>query len=394
MRKAFDTSDYQVMIVANKFQTGFDQPKLVAMYVDKKISGVEAVQTLSRLNRTYPGKDKTFVIDFVNKAEEILAAFKTYYRDARVSDVQDVNVVYDLKRTLDATNIYEPQEVSAFAEAIVQKNVTHERLYTITQPATDRFNKKLELLTKEVDSWEKTWEKAAAAGDKVGKKEADAQRAEFSKQRNQLLNFSASLSKFVRNYEYVAQLLDFGDPQLEAFASFSRLLRKRLKGIGADQVDLAGLQLSHYRIREDVSLDGVTAGGEPPTLQPITENGMPQPKDKQKAYLADLVEKLNNAFGKDISETDKVALVIHVSEKLRGDAVVMAQVENNPKEQALKANLPQAAVQIIVGAMQSHQAMATKLLSDEVTRGVFLDVVYDLLKRDSAADLMRAARAN
>ncbi len=392
MRKAFDTSEYQVMIVANKFQTGFDQPKLVAMYVDKKISGVEAVQTLSRLNRTYPGKDKTFVIDFVNKAEEILDAFKTYYRDARVSDVQDVNVVYDLKRTLDATNLYEPQEVAAFAEAIVQKNVTHERLYTITQPATDRFNKKLDLLTQEVDKWEKAWEKAAAANDKVGKKEADAQRAEFSKQRNQLLNFSASLSKFVRNYEYVAQLLDFGDPELEAFAGFARLLRKRLKGIGADQVDLAGLQLTHYRIREDISLDGVTAGGETPTLQPITENGMPKPKDKQKAYLSDLVEKLNNAFGKDISDTDKVALAIHVSEKLRGDAVVMAQVENNPKEQALKANLPQAAVQIIVGAMQSHQAMATKLLSDEATRGVFLDVVYDLLKRDSAGDLMRAVR--
>ncbi|MFM0166891.1 type I restriction endonuclease [Paraburkholderia sediminicola] len=136
MRKAFDTPEFQVMIVANKFQTGFDQPKLVAMYVDKKISNVEAVQTLSRLNRTYPGKDKTYVIDFVNEPEEILAAFKTYYRDAQVSDVQDFNVVYDLKQKLDAMYLYEPKEVENFADAIVDKNVTHEKLFVLTQPAT------------------------------------------------------------------------------------------------------------------------------------------------------------------------------------------------------------------------------------------------------------------
>ncbi len=201
MRKAFDSADYRVMIVANKFQAGFDQPKLVAMYVDKKISGVEAVQTLSRLNRTYPGKDKTFVIDFVNKAEEILAAFKRYCRDAQVSDVQDANVVYDLKQSLDAAHIYESQEVQAFADAIVSKNVTHEKLYTITQPATDRYN-------------------------------------------------------------------------------------QRLHGIGADQVDLAGLMLTHYRLRKDGALVGVT--GEPAAphyLDPITENGLRDPKDAHKAYL-------------------------------------------------------------------------------------------------------------
>jgi type I restriction enzyme, R subunit len=158
-------------------------------------------------------------------------------------------------------------------------------------------------------------------------------------------------------------------------------------------VDLAGLMLTHYRLRKDGVLVGVT--GEPAApryLDPITENGLRDPQDAHKAYLAELVEKLNNAFGADISETDKVALAVHVSEKLRGDQVVMAQVEHNTKEQAMKANLPQAAVQIIVGAMQSHQTMATKLLSDESTRGLFLDVVYDLLKRDSGSDLMRHAR--
>jgi len=174
---------------------------------------------------------------------------------------------------------------------------------------------------------------------------------------------------------------------------FPPLLRKRLKGIGVDQVDLAGLMLTHYRLRKDGELGGVAGeAGPTPHLDPMTENGMRDPKDREKAYLADLVEKLNNAFGAEISDTDKVALAVHVSEKLRGDEVVMAQVENNTKAQAMKANLPQAAVQIIVGAMQSHQAMATKLLSDESTRSVFLDVVYELLKRESSGDLFRITR--
>ncbi len=392
MRKAFDTSEFQVMIVANKFQTGFDQPKLVAMYVDKKISGVEAVQTLSRLNRTYPGKDKTYVIDFVNEPEEILSAFKTYYRDAQVSDVQDFNVVYDLKQKLDAMHLYDSKEVESFAYAIVDKNVTHEKLFTLTQPATDRFNKKLDELMKAIDHWDKVWEQAEADGNEVGKKEADAHRSEAVKERDELLVFSSSLSKFVRNYEYIAQLIDFGDPELEAFSGFARLLRKRLRGVGADQIDLEGLKLTHFRLKKDKALDGVGPDGEIPTLDPITDNGMREGRDRQKAYLEELIEKLNNAFGKDMSDKDKVALAVHVSERLRDDKQVMAQVENNSKEQTMKANLPQAAVQIIVQAMQSHQTLATKLLSDETSRGFFLDVVYDLLKKDSGGDLMRAVR--
>lgn len=392
MRKAFDTPEFQVMIVANKFQTGFDQPKLVAMYVDKKISGVEAVQTLSRLNRTYPGKDKTYVIDFVNEPEEILSAFRTYYRDAQVSDIQDFNVVYDLKQKLDAMHLYEPKEVERFGDAIVDKNVTHEKLFTLTQPATDRFNKKLDELTKVIDHWEKVWEQAETDGNEVGQKEADAHRVEASKERDELLIFSSSLSKFVRNYEYIAQLIDFGDPELEAFAGFARLLRKRLHGVGAGQIDLEGLKLTHFRLKKEKTLEGLGSDGEVPTLDPITDNGMREGKGIQKTYLEELVEKLNSAFGNDVSEKDKVALAVHVSEKLRDDKQVMAQIENNTKEETMKAKLPQATVQIIVQAMQSHQALATKLLSDETSRGIFLDVVYDLLKKDNGGDLMQAVR--
>lgn len=396
MRKAFDTGEYRVMIVANKFQTGFDQPKLVAMYLDKKVSGVEAVQTLSRLNRTMAGKDKTYVIDFANEAKEILSAFKTFYRDAQVSDVQDPNIAYDLKQKLDATLLYATAEVRAFAEAVVDPGVTHQKLFSLTQAPADRFNAQLKQLNEAIDTWEQAWRKADEAGDERGKADADAHRAEMAKERDKLMIFSEGLNKFVRTYEYVAQLVDFGDPDLEGFASFARLLRKRLKGLSAEQVDLGDLRLTHFKVKAKDQLDGVhttrvvTEEGAP-LLNPITDNGLREARDREKAYLSELVKRLNEALGKEISDTDQVALAVHVSEKLRGDAVVMAQVMNNPKAQAMKANLPGATVQAIVGAMTTHNALATKLLSDETTRGAFLDVVYELLKRGRVDGLFGAS---
>lgn len=119
MRKAFDSDDYQVMLVANKFQTGFDQPKLCAMYVDKKLGGVECVQTLSRLNRTYPGKAEsgTFVLDFFNDPEDILAAFQPYYQTAELADVSNPDQIFDLFEKLKATKIFLWTEVEQFVEA-------------------------------------------------------------------------------------------------------------------------------------------------------------------------------------------------------------------------------------------------------------------------------------
>lgn len=394
MRKAFDTQDYQVMIVANKFQTGFDQPKLVAMYLDKKISGVEAVQTLSRLNRTFPGKDKTFVLDFNNKAEEIVSAFQMFYRDAQVSDVQDPNIVYDIKQRLDGMSIYETREVVAFGDAIVDKHVTHQKLYSLTQAATDRFNGKLKALNDAIDQWDAAWRIANEAQDKMGMAHADTMRSEQTKARDELMIFSESLTKFVRSYEYIAQLIEFSDPVLEAFASFARLLRKRLRGIAPEQVDLGDLILTHFKATKGGTLTGISGGEETPELDPITDNGLRDARDREKKYLSELIEKLNAALGKDISDKDQVALAVHVSEKLRDNAQVMAQVKNAAREDALKADLPMAINAAIAGAMMTHQALATKLLSHdgEASRELFLSVVYEMLKKDMGGDLFEAFR--
>src|SRR5579872_2718412 len=116
MREAFNTEEYQILLVANKFQTGFDQPLLCGMYVDKRLAGITAVQTLSRLNRAHDGKDTTYVVDFINDPEEILTAFKAYYDTAELENVTDPHLVFDLRMKLDALGFYDEFEVNRVVE--------------------------------------------------------------------------------------------------------------------------------------------------------------------------------------------------------------------------------------------------------------------------------------
>jgi type I restriction enzyme R subunit len=196
----------------------------------------------------------------------------------------------------------------------------------------------------------------------------------------------------VRLYQYVAQLVDFGDPDLEAFANYASLLRKRLKGISPEQVDLGDLKLTHYKMKKEGGLDGIGDAADARAQYGISDNGQRDARDRKKKYLSELIENLNRAFGKDISDKDQVAFAVHVSEKLRDDHLVMAQVQNNSRDQAMKADLPQAIIQAITNAFLTHQTIATKLLSDDESRAMFTDVVYQLLKQDQSTDLFLKAR--
>lgn len=139
---AFDTQDFNVMIAANKYQTGFDQPKLCAMYVDKKLQGVDCVQTLSRLNRTFGDSKETFILDFFNEPQDILDAFLPYYTKAELTDVTDPQIIYDLQKKLDAEGIYHWQEVEAFALAFFDPKAAASKLSYYCTPAKERFAKR------------------------------------------------------------------------------------------------------------------------------------------------------------------------------------------------------------------------------------------------------------
>jgi len=130
------------LLVANKFQTGFDQPLLCGMYVDRRLAGIQAVQTLSRLNRASPGKDATYVLDFVNSSEEVLAAFKTYYDTAELEGVTDPNLVYDLRAKLDGSGHYDDFEVDRVVAVEMNPKAKQGDLIAALEPVADRLLKR------------------------------------------------------------------------------------------------------------------------------------------------------------------------------------------------------------------------------------------------------------
>ena len=142
IREAFKGDEYQILLVANKFQTGFDQPLLCGMYVDKRLAGIQAVQTLSRLNRAHPGKDTTYMLDFVNDTAEVLAAFKAYHTTAELSATTDPNLVFNLRAKLDAAGHYDDFEVDRVVAVELNPNAKQSELVAALEPVQDRVMKR------------------------------------------------------------------------------------------------------------------------------------------------------------------------------------------------------------------------------------------------------------
>ncbi len=394
LRLAFDRPEYRVMLVADKFQTGFDQPKLVAMYVDKKIANdVEIVQTFSRLNRMAPGKDEVFIIDFVNDPANVRRAFAMYDDGAQIDDVQDLNVVYEIKEQLDAQGLYEADDLERFKEARFKtiRDITHAQepqhkaLYAATEGPTRLFNQRLKMLREAIVTWEATFDKAHSQGDEAGMKSADHHRKEHADQIKTLMSFKTGLGRFCRTYAYIAQLIDFGDPELENFAAFAKLLQKRLSGETPENVDLQGLVLTGFDIKSKE--DNPEGDDSAPVLKPIGPGGGSSAGDNPH-FLHELIDKLNHLFGDATPLRDQAIFVNHIVSIARENDVVMAQVENNTRDQALKGNLPGAVQQGVVRALTSHQKLATLVLkSDRQAMAALTDVIYELIRDQRNIDL-------
>lgn len=396
LRKVFDRPEFRVMIVANKFQTGFDQPKLCAMYLDKKIANaVEIVQTLSRLNRTSPGKDTTFVVDFVNEPQVVLAAFAKYDDGAKIESVQNPNVVYDLQADLDKVGIYTNQEVQDYtvvrfrsaAAYAAGEQAQHKELYAATSSPTQRFNDRVKIERTAIQSAEAAFEVAKAQGNEAGMKLADAARADHAKALKVLMDFKAGLTRFGALYTYIAQTIDLGDPSLEAFASFARLLSKRLDGVPPDQVDVSALVLTGFDIKPKET-PGTSEKPDPDSLvlKPIGPGGGGQAPAP--VYLAQVIARLNSIFGEATPLADQIAMVNQVANIAREDANTMAQVANNPREVAMNGNIKGTVQAAVVRALLSHQAQAEHLLKqDQQALAPFTALIYDLLKDGKDIDL-------
>lgn len=386
MRKAFDSDDYQVMIVANKFQTGFDQPKLCAMYVDKKLGGVECVQTLSRLNRTYPSKADvgTFILDFFNEPQDVLDAFQPYYQTAELEDVSNPNLIFDLFEKLNAAGIYKSSEVEQFCDAFFIRNKSNAAIANICKPAVERWTKRYKSAVEAFAHSKDIFERIKKTQDPVLIANAENDLKECKQAKDALEIFKKDLGTFVRFYEFMSQIVDYDDKQLEKLSLYARNLVPMLResAVEEDHIDLASVVLSHYRVskirQQDLKLKADTGDYK---LTPGEGLGSAAAKDIKEELLSQILERLNELFVTDqLTDKDMVNYAYTIRDKVSENHLVMQQLANNTPEQALLGNFASAVDDAIMDSGDAHQNQMMQLLSDPAKASKFARVVFDLLK--------------
>ena len=358
IREAFSSKngergDYALLLVANKFQTGFDEPLLCGMYVHKRLDGIAAVQTLSRLNRSYPGKDTTYVVDFRNDPQDILAAFRQYYETAELADVTDPHVIYALRAKLDAAGCYTDRDVEAVARLRVLGGKQSE-LDGILVPIANRllgeFHQAKETFKSEED--------ASTPSALSAKATMDA-----------LLLFKKDMATYVRLYSFLSQIFDYGNTDIEKRGIFYKLLGRLLTfDRDLDTVDLSELELTHHTIKELGRQALKLAKGDP--MAPAQGAGGGRVQDKHKEVLDAILHKVNDLFAGEISEDDKLVYVNDVIKgKLLDCEILIQQAVSNTKEQfASSPDLDQQILNAVMDALASFTSMSRQALESAKIR--------------------------
>ncbi|MCE3018006.1 MAG: type I restriction endonuclease subunit R [Pirellula sp.] len=357
--EAFKDDMFQILLVANKFQTGFDQPLLCGMYVDKRLAGIQAVQTLSRLNRCYPGKDNTYVLDFVNEPSEVLDAFKTYFTTAQLSDVNDREIILTLRTKLDALGYYDENEIDRVVNVVLDPNSKQKQLEAAITPVADRLLKKF-AAAKEAHA-----AAVASKDDKAAQSAKDTMDA--------LVLFSSDVSTYLRAYTFLSQIFDYGNTDFEKRAIFFKYLVKLLKfGRERDGVDLSDVTLTHHKLSHRGERNLGLSDKDAPKLNPLTEIGSGTVREKQKAYLTEIISKLNEIYGTDTTDGDQLSHATTLNEKVLESTVLQKQATSNSKEQfANSPDLTSEIMNAIIDAMDVQADLSTKALnSPEMREGL------------------------
>jgi type I restriction enzyme, R subunit len=328
----FDTGDFQVLLVAEKYQTGFDQPFLHTMYVDKRLSGIHAVQTLSRLNRIAHGKEDTFVLDFVNETDEILESFKPYYEAPMIEDRVDARQLYDLQAKLNAMQVYYVSEVEEFCRVFFTvKSLTpnaHAKMNACVDPAVSRF----------------------------GEMEEDDQEL-----------FRKDLGTYRKQYAFLSQIIPFQDTDLEKLYAYVRFLLRKLPRVDDPVPNLDGdVALEYYRLqlmKKDVTIKLETGPG--PKAPGGGGTGVTHPEEVE---LSQLIEILNERFGTEFRPADQLFL----------DSIGEDAATNNELRQVALANTLEnfsfvyrkALEGLFIDRMEQNEEITAKYMNDPVFREV------------------------
>lgn len=290
IENAFQEDPYRILIVANKFQTGFDQPLLHTMYVDKSLNGITAVQTLSRVNRIHKNKNDTLILDFANKTEVIQKAFQPYYEATYLQEGTDPHKLYELEEKLLDYEVFELSDVDEFVQAYI-KGENQAILHNILHPLVQDYNK----LTME---------------DKVG--------------------FKKVLRRYQSIYSFLSQLIPFTDVNLEKLYIFNKYLSKKLPTINnpLPYIVLEDVDMDSYKI-VDKGETAIPLVGEG-ELKPISE-GVGGYNPDEKSRLSKIIEDMNDAFGTDFTDDDKVFLE-RVKDNLLENEELLNKMEHNSRE--------------------------------------------------------------
>jgi type I restriction enzyme R subunit len=346
----FNTDEYHVLLVAEKYQTGFDQPLLHTMYVDKRLAGIQAVQTLSRLNRTHPGKEDTFVLDFVNETKEILDAFQPYYEQTTVGEQADPKQLYELQAKLDARQVYYKAEVEEFSKVFYkprenQNPADHAKMNSCIDPAVNRFIKLDEDTQEEFRGW---------------------------------------LVAYRNLYAFFSQVIPFQDSDLEKLYSYTRFLLTKLpkRNLGPVYNFDDDIALKYYRLQKgsQMSLD----------LQPGKGGEVSGPIEvgtgvshKEKIELSQLIDILNERFGTEFKPADQLFF-----DSIREDAV-----SNPTLRQTALANTMEnfgyvflkSLENLFIDRMDQNEEITAKYLNEkefqEVVGQKLLKQVYDQIHK-------------
>ena len=366
IRNAFSSEnghrgEYAILLVANKFQTGFDEPLLCGMYVHKRLDGIQAVQTLSRLNRAYPGKDTTFVVDFVNKGEDILKAFQPYYETAELADVSNPDSIYDLRAKLDAQELYATEDVDAVVKAVLAGG-KQARVDAVLRPVADAL---LQRFARARVIWQQHQpDDGDSAPAQAAKAEMDA-----------LWLFKKDMGTYVRSYSFLSQIFDYGNTDIEKRAIFFKLLHRLLTfGRDIEEVDLSELALTHHTLKELATEKLYLIGGE--KLTP-SEAGGGMVRDKHRESLDAIIQRVNEIFVGHISDNDKLVYVNDViMGKLMDCELLIEQAANNTKEQfANSPDLDRLILDAIMEAMASFTSMSNQTLESARIRVELKDIL-------------------
>ncbi len=335
--RTFEAPDYRFLIVANKFQTGFDQPLLQAMYVDKKLGGVNAVQTLSRLNRAHPEKQGTMVLDFTNEAEDIRGAFEPYYETTLLSEATDPNLLYEIQSRLDAFPVFAEADVDSFAKVYFDPKVTQDRLYAALAPVVERFRDLHE---------------------------------------DERHEFRGQLTDYVRLYAFLAQVLTFADTDLEKLYVFARHLRRLLP---ADREELPievqqNIDMESYRVQETGS-GSIALQRKAGVLDPMGTKDTHGPLPEEMETLSRIIAELNERFGVQLGPEHRVTLG-QMMDKLAGDAALDAAARANTREN-VRLTFNHKVEQVIQEIVDSNFDLYKRITDDQAFGEVIKNLLFD-----------------